>query len=286
MTSFQPPPSGNNYWESRARASHQLRDLQISTFTHATGPADLRFAHHALYLLESAATTIHTIGSTPTVRADYDDLTIFFIPKATQVICRPVTPMNISVMLIPDGWFQHALRQVADYDTIKLEPFETNDDKIMVHATALIKNLSLESPAQASAETLDHIIAGLVRRILQKTKCNAAAPRSDGITTADLLRVTDFVDANVGRALRLVELADVAGMSQFHFARAFKAAMNETPMRYVLERRIVAAKVALAGGDSIAVVALDAGFSSQSHFTTSFRLVTGVTPATWRAGRR
>lgn len=285
MNLYQPPPTGNNYWESRARASYLLRDLHVNVFTHATGPALLRLPEHALYLLETAASTVHSIGDSVPVRGDYDAATLFFIPKNTLLTCNPVTAMNISVMLIPDGWFQHALRQVADYDTIKLEPFETTDDKIMVHATELLKSLSLEYPRQASAETLDHIIAGLVRRIVQKTRCNAVR-RREAITTADLLRVTDFVDANIGRALRLVDLADVAGMSQFYFARAFKASMNETPMRYVLERRIVAAKVALAGGEPIAVIALDAGFSSQSHFTTSFRLVTGVTPATWRAGRR
>ena len=285
MNLYQPPPTGNNYWESRARASYLLRDLHVNVFTHATGPALLRLPEHALYLLETAASTLHSIGDSALVRGDYDAVTLFFIPKNTLLKCSPITPLNISSLMIPDGWFQHALRQVADYDTIQLEPFETTDDKIMVHATALLKNLSLESPAQASAETLDHIIAGLVRRIVQKTKCNAVR-RREAITTADLLRVTDFVDANIGRALRLVDLADVAGMSQFYFARAFKAAMNETPMRYVLERRIVAAKVALGGAKAIAVVALDAGFSSQSHFTTSFRLVTGVTPATWRAGRR
>lgn len=285
MNLYQPPPTGNNYWESRSCASYLLRDLHVNVFTHATGPALLRLPEHALYLLETAASTLHSIGDSAPVRGDYDAVTIFFIPKNTLLTCKPITPMNISVMLIPDGWFQRALRQVADYNTIQLEAFETNDDKIMVHATALLKSLSLENPAQASAETLDHIIAGLVRRIVQKTRCNAVR-RREAITTADLLRVTDFVDANIGRALRLVDLADVAGMSQFYFACAFKAAMNETPMRYVLERRIVAAKVGLAGAASIAVIALDAGFSSQSHFTTSFRHVTGVTPATWRAGRR
>lgn len=285
MNLYQPPPSGNNYWESRTQASFSIRDVQVKTFTHATGPAQLCLPWHALYLLESAATTVHSIGDSGLIRSDYDEVTVFFIPKNTMLTCSPVTPLDISVLLIPDGWFQHALRQVADYDTIQLEPFETKDDKIIVHATALLKNLSLEDPTQASAETLDHIIAGLVRRIVQKTKC-IAKRRHEAITTADLLRVTEFVDANIGRALRLVDLAEVAGMSQFYFARAFKASMNETPMRYVLERRIVAAKAGLAGDAPIAAVAIDAGFSSQSHFTTSFRLVTGVTPATWRAGRR
>lgn len=284
MNAYQPPPTGN-YWESRSRASHSLRDLHVNVFTHATGQAQLTFERHSIFLLETAATTVHSIGNSGLIRSDYDAVTIFFIPKKTPLTCKPVTPLNISVLLIPDGWFQLAYRNIADYNTVKLEPFETQDDKIMVYTTALLKSVAVEAPILNDNETVDGLITALVRRIIQKTKCNAVQ-RAETITTADLVRVTDFVDANIGRALRLDDLATVAGMSQFHFARAFKAAMNETPMRYVLERRIVAAKVALAGADTIASVAIDTGFSSQSHFTTSFRLVTGVTPATWRAGRR
>lgn len=284
MNAYQPPPAGNNYWESRARAAYLLRDLHVNVFTHATGQAQLIFERHSIFLLETAATTIHSIGNSGIIRSDYDGVTIFFIPKNTPITCNPVTPMNISVMLIPDGWFQLAYRHIADYESVQLQPFETQDDKIMVYTTALLKSVAVEAPILKDHETVDGLITALVRRIIQKTKCNAV--RADTITTADLVRVTDYVDANVGRALSLSDLAAVAGMSKFHFARAFKASMNETPMRYVLERRIVAAKVALAGAQPIAVVALDTGFSSQSHFTTSFRHVTGVTPATWRAGRR
>jgi AraC family transcriptional regulator len=50
----------------------------------------------------------------------------------------------------------------------------------------------------------------------------------------------------------------------------------------VLERRVEAVKIGMAGQKPLAEVALDAGFSSQSHFTTAFRLTTGMTPCQWR----
>ena len=100
MNVYQPPPSGNNYWEFRTRAVHLLRDLRVKVFTHATGPAKLCLPWHALYLLESAATTVHSIGDSGPVRSDYDKVTVFFIPKNTLLTCSPVTPMDISVMLI------------------------------------------------------------------------------------------------------------------------------------------------------------------------------------------
>jgi AraC family transcriptional regulator len=97
-----------------------------------------------------------------------------------------------------------------------------------------------------------------------------------------LTALTIFIDRNLARTIRLPELAGLVDLSVFHFSREFKAAANKSPMRYVLERRVEAAKIGMAGQKPLAEVALDAGFSSQSHFTTAFRLTTGMTPCQWR----
>jgi AraC family transcriptional regulator len=82
--------------------------------------------------------------------------------------------------------------------------------------------------------------------------------------------------------LRVV--AKEVGMSYFHFSRAFKQSMGMTLTNYVAERRIEAAKKMLQETElPIAEIALRSGFSSQSHFTTSFRRVAGATPRAFRA---
>jgi AraC family transcriptional regulator len=74
-------------------------------------------------------------------------------------------------------------------------------------------------------------------------------------------------------------LAAEAGLSPYHFARAFKRSVGSSPHRYVLRRRIERAKYHLAAGElSLAAVALACGFGSQSHFTARFRATTGLTP--------
>ena len=84
-------------------------------------------------------------------------------------------------------------------------------------------------------------------------------------------------------ALRIV--AREVGMSYFHFSRAFKQSMGMTATNYIVERRIEFAKELMNATDlPISEIALRSGFSSQSHFTTSFRRMSGVTPRAFRNG--
>ena len=85
-----------------------------------------------------------------------------------------------------------------------------------------------------------------------------------------------------GRVL-LRSVAKDVGMSYFHFSRAFKRSMGMTPTNYIAERRIERAKQLMKETElPISEIALLSGFSSQSHFTTFFRRLAGVTPRCFR----
>jgi AraC family transcriptional regulator len=104
-----------------------------------------------------------------------------------------------------------------------------------------------------------------------------------GLSAVKLRQVTDFISDNYGRDIKLAELAQVAGMSCFHFAREFKRTTGTTPHQYLIKFRIERAKALLAKRDlPLIEVSLRSGFSHQSHFTRLFRRVTGTTPHSYR----
>jgi AraC-like DNA-binding protein len=109
-----------------------------------------------------------------------------------------------------------------------------------------------------------------------------ANPRPAGLDRRTLARAMEFIDSKARQNLSLAEIAGAMGLSPHYFCTAFMRSTGIPPHRYLLQRRIDQAKPMLAGGASIAEVALECGFSSQSHFTTVFRRFAGMPPAAWR----
>ena len=115
-----------------------------------------------------------------------------------------------------------------------------------------------------------------------------STPTSDsGLARWQLRRVLEFLEAHLAEDIGLDKLAQLVGLSQSQFARAFKASTGLPPYKWCLHNRIKRAQeMLLNGNDSLSEIALENGFADQSHFTKSFRRVTGTTPGNWKRDRR
>lgn len=81
--------------------------------------------------------------------------------------------------------------------------------------------------------------------------------------------------------------AAAAGLSKFHFVRAFHAAYGVTPHRYLTTRRLDAAKQLLRDtGRDVTEVCFDVGFESLGSFSSLFRRSIGLSPRAYRLGHR
>ncbi len=138
-----------------------------------------------------------------------------------------------------------------------------------------------------AAESLANVLAVQVIR-------HALAPRRpergrDGALPRGRLRaVVEFIEEHLGASPTLEQIAAVAGLSPYHFARQFKAATGLPPHQFVIARRVERARHLLQGGSDLplADVAALAGFSDQSHFTQHFKRTVGVTPRRFRMSAR
>ncbi|VEP14577.1 AraC family transcriptional regulator [Hyella patelloides LEGE 07179] len=107
-----------------------------------------------------------------------------------------------------------------------------------------------------------------------------------GLSDLQLLQVTDYINDHLTQSIKLKDLAEFLGISQFHFSRLFKKSTGISPHQYVIQQRIELAKQLLKKADiSIANIALECGFNSHAHLGKYFRQMTGMTPREYRQNR-
>ena len=137
------------------------------------------------------------------------------------------------------------------------------------------------------AESLANVLAlhllrhhsSLGRSFRRKTE------RGGGFSGRAFGRAIDYINDNLSRKVTLTQIAEVAHVSPYHFARLFKTTTGLSPHQYVIQRRVERAKTLLADGDlTIAEVAQAVGFANRSHFAFHVRRLLGVSPKALRRG--
>jgi RpiB/LacA/LacB family sugar-phosphate isomerase len=107
-----------------------------------------------------------------------------------------------------------------------------------------------------------------------------------GLPPRRLQRVLEYVKENIEKDLSVAEMAQVVGMSQYYFSKLFKMSTGTTPHQYVMRQRVERAQELLREGNTALVeIATHVGFETQSHFTSVFRRLVGITPKKFREMR-
>jgi AraC family transcriptional regulator len=135
------------------------------------------------------------------------------------------------------------------------------------HAIALVEALSLDAGEPSSTP---------------------AAHRSPTAAWKRLVAQVEYVLATrYAEELTLDEIARASGVSPFHAARVFRSVTGRSIHQQLVRVRVHHALYELSrGAGALTEVALRAGFSSHSHFTSTFRRLMGVTPSELAANRR
>jgi AraC family transcriptional regulator len=163
------------------------------------------------------------------------------------------------------------------------ERYSLNDPIIAGIGSALLAELDSEGiSGRLYAESLANVLAVHLLRHYT-TEGHSQTQQVGGLSSSTLRRVINFISDNFADDISLAQLAQIAGMSSFHFAREFKKATGTTPHQYLIKFRVEHARTLLADNKlPLVEVGLRAGFSHQSHFTRLFRKITGTTPHSYR----
>lgn len=104
-----------------------------------------------------------------------------------------------------------------------------------------------------------------------------------GLDRHDQQIVIDYLHSELDSRIDLDALAATVGMTAASFLPAFSTAFGTTPHQYLIEQRIERAKVLLSATvASVTHISAILGFSSPSHFATTFKQRVGVTPTMYR----
>ncbi|MGE3335603.1 MAG: helix-turn-helix domain-containing protein [Rhodospirillaceae bacterium] len=137
------------------------------------------------------------------------------------------------------------------------------------------RNLSPEQREFQTRPRIPSLISGTIEPTAQR--------HAGGLPAPVVARVTRHIETHLGESISLRKLAVEAGLSPYHFARAFKQSQGITPLRFVLERRLARARELLAASAlSLSDIAHAVGFADQSHFSRRFRDLEGVSPGRYR----
>jgi AraC family transcriptional regulator len=166
---------------------------------------------------------------------------------------------------------------------VTLEPRLFFEDAALWETTRKLKVLIEGMDAdEGYAQALGAVLAHELVRLNAGRSAKTPATRG-GLASWQKRLVEEYINAHLTETIPLEDLARVARLSPFHFARAFKQSFGLPPHRYHMHRRIEQAKALLATPQAtVTEVGVRLGFSDTSTFSVAFRRLTGSTPGAYR----
>ena len=160
-----------------------------------------------------------------------------------------------------------------------------NDELIRQVGASVLHELAEQTATSRMVAEMSSLMLAtrLIQNYVDRNLIDRITGAARSLDHARMRRVLDYIDQNLEEDFAVNDLAQVAHLSVFHFARTFASTMGMPPQRYVSERRLAAAKKMIGTGKlPLSEIAFRSGFSSQASFTRAFRRATNLTPGEFR----
>lgn len=191
---------------------------------------------------------------------------------------RISAPGTFWVLMIQPGWMEKIALELTGSPQPRWKLGDLRDPGIF----SLFRDLHAVLASDQPLLEKECLLVEAVKCLLLSSAERPSRIRLDCSRSA-LERAREYLKARACEEVRLVELAAVAGISEYHFSRCFLREFGLPPHQFQLCLRIAKAKRWLA--DGLPVTAVDLGFCDQPQFIRAFKKVMGVTPSRF-AGQR
>jgi AraC family transcriptional regulator len=245
--------------------------------------AELRWTapHHLIVLTDEGGTSQTCIRSEAKSLYDGQDRpgALTFVPAGVERLGL-YRSVNLSYSAL---WIDPEIG-IPGCERLKDLPILVNGTDSVV--STLLSSLRAEMSLGHKPDTLyvEHLVALASLRMVAMDRVQPATVQYGCLGRRTLARVQDYINAHMKSDISLGDLAAVAGMAADTFARRFKATTGSAPYAYVIEERVRRAELLLREPKlPISIIAFRCGFSSQSHFTSTFRRLRRMTPRVYRA---
>ncbi|MFP5213513.1 MAG: AraC family ligand binding domain-containing protein [Acidobacteriota bacterium] len=284
---MQQPPSLEHLGKSAEVKFWRDPDLPCVEirFSRYSGAAFSRHAHDtfSVGLVEEGWSSFFCRGANHSIGAGE----IAVIPPGEIHSCNPRsgTEWTYRMFYIDADWLRHAASEVLGVGLAGLPRFST----CTVRDGYLAEQLRhLHRLVESGADRLEKecaMVSSATALLLghgDDRPRRSEAPREPKAVKL----VKDYIEANYAETISLKDLSDLTGLSAYHLLRVFRASAGVPPHAYLVQKRLNKAREMLSKGRPIVDVALEIGFSDQSHFTRAFKGAAGITPRGYRMAQR
>lgn len=260
------------------------------------GPESIRMTapvHCAVILLTSQGRRVAGLATDRRQEFQAPVGTLELFPATRDVFLQWWEPMENLFLAIEPDWLAEIARREFHADGIELcpPPAGTIDHQSLRLALAL--KAEIERAEGASTFYIDGLLTAMAVHFLRDhSTLRERIPHSNtfrrgGLSPRVQREIESFMYENLSRPISLAELASLAGLSYSHFLRAFRETTGMPPHRYLLDLRVRKAERLAVGTDlPLKEIALQAGFSNQSHMTCCLRRILSTTPGELRRLRK